>query len=105
MTARKTSNGSFGMPKWFVFFVSGVAGVLLPWSAWVSHTLIRIDERSSFYHDSVNSTGQAITNLERKLQEHMADPAPHPSAMRDLQRQIDATNQRIERVEKALVKQ
>ena len=38
------------VPKWFVWFVSGMFGLMIPlvvpWAAWVSTTLIQINERS-----------------------------------------------------------
>lgn len=101
MTARQPNSGlGVTLPKWFIFFVSGIVTMVMPWGIWVSHTLIRIDERSTIFHNSAVDNTAALGNLERRVQEHISDPLPHPAAFKDLQRQMDAAVQRLERLEK-----
>ena len=62
-----------GVPKWFLWAVSVIAGFVLPWVIWVSHTLVVHDVRLDVEMRNTDNSGPRLGNVEQKVIENAAE--------------------------------
>lgn len=90
------SDGSITLPKWFLWFASGVAGLMavggVPWATWVTYTLIQIDSRSV-------PDPSRLTTVEMEVQIIKATQLTSANYLKDslsrLEAKVDAGNDKL----------